>query len=155
MSGRKTRRVALDLRGLSGREELWRFAAAAKRDRAVEGWLNGEPADLRSIAQKWFARMRRCGADVRELMHDGCPVACVDDVPFAYVSTFKSHVNVGFWYGAMLADPARLLEGSGKRMRHVKLTPGRELDDAALAELIDAAYADIKERIRADRESLG
>jgi hypothetical protein len=86
-------------------------------------------------------------------MHDGCPVACVDDVPFAYVSTFKSHVNVGFWYGAALADPARLLQGSGKRMRHVKLIPGSESDDAALDDLIDAAYADIKKRILADSES--
>jgi hypothetical protein len=151
MTGRK--RVALDLRGLSGRDELWRFAAAVKRDRAVESWLNGEPVDLRSIAQKWFARMRGCGDDVRELMHDGCPVACVDDVPFAYVSTFKSHVNVGFWYGAALADPAHLLQGSGKRMRHVKLVPGRESDDAALDDLIEAAYADIKKRIRADSAS--
>jgi hypothetical protein len=138
---------------LSGKDELWRFAAAAKRDRAVESWLKGDPVDLRSIAQKWFARIRRCGDDVRELMHDGCPVACVDDVPFAYVSTFKSHVNVGFWYGAALADPARLLQGSGKRMRHVKLIPGSESDDAALDDLIDAAYADIKKRILADSES--
>jgi hypothetical protein len=151
MTGRK--RVALDLRGLSGRDELWRFAAAVKRDRAVESWLNGDPVDLRSIAQKWFARMRRCGDDVRELMHDGCPVACAGDVPFAYVSTFKSHVNVGFWYGAALEDPAHLLQGSGKRMRHVKLLPGDESDDAALDDLIDAAYADVKKRIRADSES--
>jgi hypothetical protein len=143
----------LDLRGLSGRDELWRFAAATKRDRAVERWLNGDPVELKSIAQKWFGRLRGCGADVRELMHDGCPVACVDDAPFAYVNTFKCHVNVGFWYGATLADPARLLEGGGKRMRHVKVLPEGELDDAALGDLIDAAYADIKERIRADRES--
>lgn len=153
MSGRKRRRVALDLRGLSGREELWRFSGATKRDAAVERWLTGGPAELRSIAQKWFARMRRCGDDVRELMHDGCPVACVEDAPFGYVNTFTSHVNVGFFYGAALEDPARLLQGSGKRMRHVKLTLGRALDDAALSDLIDAAYADSKARLRADRES--
>jgi hypothetical protein len=143
----------LDLRGLSGREELWRFSATTKRDPAVESWLTGGPAELRSIAQQWFARMRRCGNDVRELMHDGCPVACVEDVPFGYVNTFKSHVNVGFFYGAALEDPARLLEGSGKRMRHVKLSPGRALDDAVLGDLIEAAYADTKARLRADRES--
>ena len=68
--------------------------------------------------------MRACGDDVRELIHDGCPVACVEDAPFAYVNSFKSHVNVGFFNGASLDDPARLSEGSGKRMRHVKLKPG-------------------------------
>jgi hypothetical protein len=49
--------------------------------------------------------MRQCGDDVRELMHDGCPVACIKDAPFAYVNTFTSHVNVGFFHGAKLSDP--------------------------------------------------
>ena len=92
--------------------------------------------------------MRRCGDDVRELMHDGCPVACIEDAPFGYVNAFKSHVNVGFFYGAMLEDPAGLLVGSGKRMRHVKLQPDSDVDPAALRNLIDAAYADIKVRLQ-------
>jgi hypothetical protein len=106
---------------------------------------------LRSIAQRWFARVRDCGADVRELLHDGCPTACVEDAAFAYVNTFKSHVNIGFFCGALLADPAGLLQGSGKRMRHVKLVPSSEPDAAALGELIDAAYVDIKARLAAER----
>lgn len=73
----------------------------------------------------WFERMRDCGTDVRELLHDGCPVVCVGDAPFAYVNAFKAHASVGFFYGAMLADPAGLLEGEGKRMRHAKLRPGQ------------------------------
>jgi hypothetical protein len=141
MAGRKPRRIALDLRGLSGREDVWRFSGAVRRDPAVDAWLTDGPVELRSLAQKWFARMRQCGRDVRELMHDGCPVACAREVPFGYVNSYKNHVNVGFFYGALLEDPARLLEGTGKRMRHVKLTPGREPDDAALGRLIDAAYA--------------
>jgi hypothetical protein len=91
--------------------------------------------------------MRGCGADVRELLHDGCPVACVGDAPFAYVNAFKAHANVGFFYGAMLADPAGLLEGAGRRMRHAKLRPGKELDDKALGDLIPAAYDDIRRRL--------
>jgi hypothetical protein len=91
--------------------------------------------------------MRQCGADVRELMHDGCPVACVEDAPFGYVNAFKAHVNVGFFQGAALDDPAGLLEGTGKRMRHVKLKPGCERDLAALGDLIDAAYANIRTRL--------
>jgi len=93
--------------------------------------------------------MRQCGDDVRELMHDGCPVACVDDAPFGYVNSFKSHVNIGFFCGALLEDPGRLLVGSGKRMRHVKLIPGGQLHAAALSELIAAAYADIRVRLGA------
>ena len=153
MSDRKPRRIALDLRRLSGREDIWRFSGAVKRDRAVEAWLNDDPRELRSIARKWFVQMRDCGDDVRELMHDGCPVACVEDVPFAYVNSFKSHVNVGFFHGALLEDPAALLEGSGKSMRHVKLGRGREVEAVALRSLIDAAYADIRARLDAERSS--
>jgi hypothetical protein len=153
MSRNRPRRIALDLRGLSGMNDIFRLSGGAKRDPAVDLWLSDGSADLRSIAQKWFVRMRQCGDDVCELIHDGCPVACVEDAPFGYVNSFKSHVNVGFFRGAVLEDPAGLLEGSGKRMRHVKLTPGRQLDAAALSNLIDAAYVDIKARLGAERSS--
>jgi hypothetical protein len=91
--------------------------------------------------------MRECGHEVLELMHDGCPVACIEDAPFAYVNVFTAHVNVGFFNGVALKDPARLLEGSGKRMRHVKLKPGMEIDSAALSALIEAAYLDMKAQV--------
>jgi hypothetical protein len=150
MSKRKPPRVALDLHGLGGREELWRFPSAAKRDPAVERWFADGPPELKAIAHEWFSRMRRCGSNVRELIHDGCPVACVEDAAFAYVNAFKSHVNVGFFYGAALDDPAGLLEGSGKRMRHVKLSLDRAPNEAALRALIDTAYRDVVARLGAE-----
>jgi hypothetical protein len=146
----RDRRVALDLRGLTRSNHILRLSGGVRRDPAVEIWFTAGPIELRSIAQQWFARMRQCGEDVRELMHDGCPVACVDDAPFGYVNSFKTHVNVGFFHGAMLDDPAGLLEGSGKRMRHVKLKPGSKLNGAALRDLIDAAYLDIATRLGND-----
>lgn len=118
---RKSNRIPLDLHALSGRIEIFRVSGAVQKDPLIHDWFNAEPKELRSIAQKWFRLMRNRGTDVGELMHDGCPVACVEDAPFAYVNTFKNHVNVGFFYGALLADPAGLLQGTGKRMRHVKL----------------------------------
>jgi hypothetical protein len=103
--------------------------------------------ELKAIARKWFEVMRKCGDEIRELLHDGCPVACLGDAPFGYVNVFTSHVNVGFFHGAALPDPAHLLQGSGKFMRHVKLKPGTATDAAALGRLIGAAYADIKLRV--------
>jgi hypothetical protein len=147
MCQRRSGRIALDLRGLIGRTDIFRLSGSIKRDPAVDIWLSEEPVELRSIAQKWFKRMRQCGDDVRELMHDGCPVACVGDAAFGYVNAFKNHVNVGFHYGALLDDPAGLLEGSGKRMRHVKLKSGPEPNTPALRDLIDAAYMDIRARL--------
>ncbi len=127
---------------------ILRFSGAVKREPAIDSWLNGQPEGLRSIARPWFERMRECGADVRELMHDGCPTACVADAAFGYVNTFKAHANVGFFRGAALQDPLGLLEGTGKFGRHVKLKPGAPLDSLALEALITAAYLDIKARLR-------
>ena len=93
--------------------------------------------------------MRACGSDVRELLHDGWPTACVEDAAFAYTSVHAGHVILGFYRGADLPDPAGLLQGSGKRMRHVKLKAGEEVDEAALEALIVAAYEDMKARLAA------
>lgn len=119
-----------------------------KHDPAIDIWLRAQREDLRPFVEIWFARMRQCGDDVRELMHDGCPTACVGDAAFGYVNAFKAHANVGFCLGALVKDPTRLLEGTGKRGRHVKLRPGHEVDTEALAQLIDAAYVDIRARLR-------
>lgn len=129
---------------------MLRFSGSVSREPAIDVWLNGQAPDLGAIARKWFVRMRECGDEFQELMHDGCPVACVGDVPFGYVNVFKAHVNVGFFLGALLRDPGGLLEGSGKRMRHVKVKPGAEPDSAALSALIDAAYADVKSRLESE-----
>jgi len=181
------------------RTDLLRFNGAVERDPAIDlwfdQWLSKHPNELGAIAKRWFTVMRQCGDEVRELLHDGCPVACLGDAPFAYVNVFTSHVNVGFFHGAALPDPARLLQGRGKFMRHVRLesggtimphakpqprTPASEAashaatkaandaatnaatnandvetnvaapnaaTDPALAQLIAAAYSDIKSRV--------
>lgn len=144
---RREPRVALDVRRLIGNEALFRVCGAVAHDPAVDAWLAGEPADLRAIARLWFDAMRAGGDDVRELVHDGCPVACIGDVPFASVNTYARHVGVGFFRGALLDDPAGLLEGSGRRMRHVKLRPGVAFDDAALHALVRAACAELRHRL--------
>lgn len=129
------------------RTDLLRFNGAVERDPTIGLWMREHAGELGSIARRWFDVMRKCGDEVRELLHDGCPVACLGDAPFGYVNVFTSHVNVGFFHGAALPDPARLLEGSGKFMRHVKLKPGTATNSAALSRLIGAAFADIKNRV--------
>ena len=129
------------------REDLFRLNGAVERDPAIDAWMKKQAGELGAIAREWFEVMRKCGDEVRELVHDGCPVACLGDAPFGYVNVFTAHVNVGFFHGAALRDPAGLLQGSGKFMRHVKLKPGTAADAAALSKLIEAAYADIKARV--------
>ena len=140
------------------RTELLRFNGAVERDPAIDAWMRTKmkakpkehAGELGALAHQWFEVMRKCGDEVRELMHDGCPVACLGDAPFGYVNVFTSHVNVGFFHGAALPDPARLLQGTGKFMRHVKLRPETPTNAAALTRLIDAAYSNIKARVEND-----
>jgi len=126
-----------------------RFETAVRHDPDVDRWFERQPAGLARLARPWFEHMRRLGDDVRELLHDGHPTACVGDAAFGYVNAFTAHVNLGFFLGAWLDDPAGLLEGTGKRMRHVKLRPDREPDADALAALIETAYRDMHARLRA------
>ena len=126
---------------------LLTFAGSSEHDLAVAKWFEARPGPLGSIAREWFALMRTAGPDVLELLHDGCPVVCVQDAPFAYVNVFRAHVNVGFFRGAQLDDPKGILEGTGKFMRHVKLRPGEPCDEAALKALIVTAHRDMQGRV--------
>jgi hypothetical protein len=132
---------------MTTRTELFRLNGAFERDPAIDGWMKEHAGELGTIAQKWFEVMRKSGDEVRELLHDGCPTACLGDAAFGYINVFTSHVNIGFFQGASLPDPARLLQGTGKFMRHVKLKPGTATNAAALSRLIEAAYSDIKARV--------
>ena len=58
---------------------------------------------------------------------------------FAHVAAYARHVNLGFNQGAMLPDPQGRLRGTGKAIRHVRLTAPEELADQAIRELLDAA----------------
>ena len=126
--------------------KIFRLPSAVRGDPDVEAWFTAGD-EIRRLAEPWFARMRACGPDVREVMHDGYPTACAGDAAFGYVGAFKAHANVGFFHGASLDDPTGLLEGTGKRMRHVKLRWGQPVDAAALESLSEAAYRDILSRL--------
>ena len=60
----------------------------------------------------------------------------------AYVQAHRDRVNLGFWHGAALPDPAGLLEGTGKTLRHVKVRTVGQAEAPAVAALIAAALAE-------------
>ncbi len=126
---------------------LLRFNGTVLRDPSIDAWMQRHQGPLGAIAHHWFEVMRQCGDEVRETLHDGCPTACLGDFPFAYVNVFTSHVNVGFFHGAALPDPARLLQGTGRFMRHIKLFAGTTSDAASITRLIETAWEDIKARV--------
>ncbi len=129
---------------------LFRLAVTADASAQVEQWLGTQTGEVGAIARTWLICLRRRGDDVRVVMHDGCPTACVDGAAFAYVGAFTGHVTVGFFHGAALPDPAGLLQGSGTFMRHVKIVPGRSLDHPAIEALITAACDDLRARLETE-----
>lgn len=128
-------------------DALFLLSGAERDSPAVNQWFAAQPPDLGDLAERWFERIRACGEDVLELMHDHCPTACIDEAAFAYVGVYSLHVSIGFFRGADLPDPVGLLQGRGKRMRHIKLAIGKTIDEDAIEQLIDAAYRDMKERL--------
>jgi len=58
---------------------------------------------------------------------------------FCYIAPQRAYVNLGFFYGSDLEDAAGLLEGSGKRLRHVKLRSVSDVENPELLTLVRAA----------------
>ena len=67
-----------------------RFNGAVERGPVIDAWMQEHARELGAIAHQWFEAMRKCGDEVRELMHDGYPVACLGDAPFGYVNVFSA-----------------------------------------------------------------
>ena len=61
--------------------------------------------------------------------------------PFAYIKAFKSSVNFCFWRGVDIDDPGGLLQGSGEKMRNVKLTNLDDVDQQAFTDFINQAVS--------------
>ena len=125
--------------------QLLRFPTAVRHDPSIDEWFAAR-GHLGAIASRWFEVMRACGDDVRELLHDGHPTACLGNAGFGYTNAFTHHVNVGFFRGAELEDPDKILEGTGKFMRHVKIRPDLITNEKALTQMIERSYADMKHR---------
>ena len=60
---------------------------------------------------------------------------------YAYIMPMRGYVNLGFYQGALLADPQRLLEGTGKGLRHAKIRSLAEANRPAVRALVSAALA--------------
>lgn len=131
--------------------KLLRYTGKDLQDLSMEAWLKGKADFLHPLVKEWYEQILRSGEDVQGIFHDGYPMGCINNAPFAYINAFSAHVNVGFFYGAELPDPHDLLTGSGKRMRHVKLVPGAICNHEAILNLIQAAYRDIKHRLSAEQ----
>src|SRR5438309_1399145 len=98
--------------------------------------------------------MRRISVELRKMARNTMPRAheflyydainySLDDSPLGrvcYISPMGNYVMLGFLFGAQLDDQHQLLQGSGKRARHVKIRTLEEAQNPALKELVKAAW---------------
>jgi hypothetical protein len=66
-----------------------------------------------------------------------------------YVAAHTAHVNLGLMGGSDLPDPEGIMEGTGKRLRHVKLRKPEDVDKPALRTLLETALEAHKETLAA------
>lgn len=95
----------------------------------------------RTVAEALRAAIRAAAPELVETVWMGTP-AYVGRKPVLYLAEYSDHVNLGFHRGARLGDPDRLLEGTGKGLRHVKVFRAAQARDPRLARLIREAAAD-------------
>ena len=109
--------------------------------------LAGVEPDLAAIARRLRTMIRDVDANVVETVRLGDHAATFGVGPkkmtdgYAYIMPMRGYVNLGFYQGAVLADPKQLLEGTGKGLRHVKIRTLAEADRPAVRALVAAALA--------------
>jgi hypothetical protein len=114
----------------------------SKSFEAILTTANPEVADL---ARKAKALILMVMPDVVEVVWEKQRIAGYGVGPkkmseqFCYIALFKNHINLGFYYGADLDDPAGLMQGTGKSLRHIKISDPNKLDDPALQTLLKAS----------------
>lgn len=111
------------------------------RHASVDAWVADAPGHLRGLLQRLRALvLETAPAPVEETIKWGHPSYGLDgDV--CYLAAYTEHVNLGFYGGSAVADPASLLEGTGKRLRHVKFRPGEPFPEVEIRALLTEAFA--------------
>jgi hypothetical protein len=66
---------------------------------------------------------------------------------FCYIGAYRDHVNLGFYYGADLPDPKGLLEGTGKKLRHIKVKNVDQVAQPALRQILQSSLEERKKAL--------
>ncbi len=102
-------------------------------------YLKDENPALRKVVRALRIFVKEIVPGVRETVNAwGVPTFEAPD-PFCFYMVGKHHVTFGFHYATSLVVPQGLLEGTGKNIRHVKLSKVEDLERKSLRELVQAA----------------
>jgi hypothetical protein len=109
--------------------------------------LAGVEPGLAAIARRLRAMIRAVDVNTVETVRLGDHAATYGVGPkkmtdgYAYIMPMRGYINLGFYQGALLPDPKRLLEGTGKGLRHVKIRSLPEANRPSVRALVAAALA--------------
>jgi hypothetical protein len=115
----------------------------------VRAWLENLPAEKKTIIERLRRLIASVAPEAHEIIyHDALWYGPADSgYPILYITVFKAHVNLGFFFGGFVSDPEGLLVGSGKRMRHIKIRSLHECENPAITSLLAQAWADGSQRV--------
>lgn len=146
--------MAAPRKNVSKKKSAGKPAKPAKTTRAVSGKGAGKVID--AYVERCNPALKNVASAVRRLIRKAVP-ASAEAVnpwgvptfelqgPFCVLIVGKHHVTLGFALGTSLPDPAKLLEGTGKNMRHVKLTAPEQVKNPHLHNLLlEAAFLNSK-----------
>lgn len=112
----------------------------APREDSVDGYLTKVAPWQRTVIEKLRTIVKASTPNASEVYKWGQPVF-EHKGPFAYVKAHAAQVNFGFWRGAELDDPKRMLQGEGERMRHVKILETHVIDDGIFGGFVRQAFS--------------
>ncbi len=105
----------------------------------IDSYVDAKPAELREVAEKLRKLVQKTVKGTKESVNPWKIPTFESNGPMCFFTVGKYHVTFGFLRGTSLPDPAGLLEGTGKNLRHVKLRTAEDVSEPALKKLIDAA----------------
>ena len=112
----------------------------------ISEYADSLPSDKAEIVAKLADIVRAAVPEAEEAIKWGQPVFSKDG-PFCFIKAHKAHVNLGFWWGIKISDPTQVLEGSGDKMRHIKVRDGADIDETLFARLRDPRALRIPARV--------
>jgi hypothetical protein len=105
----------------------------------IDLYVDTKPAELRDVAEQLRKLMKKTVKSAKESVNSWKIPTYESNGPMCFFMVGKYHVTFGFLRGTSLPDPARLLEGTGKNVRHVKLRTAEDVKEPALRKLLQAA----------------
>jgi len=111
----------------------------------VQAWLEKLPAGKKPIIETLSNLIASVAPEAHEMIyHDALGYGPTDSgfYRILYITVFKEHVNLGFFFGGYVPDPEGLLIGSGKRLRHIKIRSVQDCENPAIRSLLAEAWVD-------------